>query len=165
MLRIMPEVRKTLRLPVEAAESVFGSDPERANPVFVDHTYEIIAEAVRIVRIMPVTAKLIAIVFVQAAMRPDPQKSLVILYDGGHPEIGQIDLKVLKPEHSSSSGNLGRCHASGQAERFVRIVRIVGKGIRHEDDEQTGRLQDCSNPHGHFTASGTAGRDVRLDSA
>ncbi len=62
----------------------------------------------------PVTGKLIAIVFIKAAERPDPQKTLVILYDGGRREIGQIDLKMLEPEHCLSSWDLRRGHTSGQ---------------------------------------------------
>ena len=104
---------KTIRFSVVAIEDGVpdaSADPEPALTILVHGPDRPVAEAVRIVGIVPVDAESIAIVAIQPVLGGKPHKAHVVLEDVDHGALRKpiLDGKPVKRDATSLTGPSGR---------------------------------------------------------
>lgn len=74
-------MREGLRLEVQVIERPFTTDPEAPIPILEQREYQRAAQTVWVRRIMYKFLIAVAIKAEKPVLRPEPQKTLVVLYD------------------------------------------------------------------------------------
>ena len=76
----------------EIDAAALGTDQQIAPAVLKDGADELRRQALRIVRLPTIHGEFIAVEFIQAVIRPEPEKTSVILIDGIYLAVGEAVL-------------------------------------------------------------------------
>ncbi len=98
-----------------------STNPERTKMVFMNCPNPIIAQAVGIIRVVPVSREVLAIVFIQAILCPKPHESVAVLKNGKRTILGETVFHCYVFESDIVQNERGL-----QLKTFIRQI-IIGR--------------------------------------